>query len=327
MMSPTPATPAARGTWLPLPRLLLCLRACVGCIVLCLSTGSHAQKLGCSLQSASSAANPFTVSAQLQPTSGLARIQGNLKVSCQFSGSLSWTNTLTLDTGASNSRGGLLERRAQLVTNAAIEMPYALTRYGLCAGAATSSDWFDLGTAYIDSEEGSMTTASQTFYLPFCVTAGMPNNGNLSLRAGTYRDNVRFTMNYGLFNSGRGYSGTTTLDMVIEIQMVAGCIVSTSPGNLSLSYPAFSSITREATTQVGVTCSPGLPWEATVSNPSGVVSNIELPYTVNLNTSQGTGSGAQQLIDIAVRLPPNVSGRCASRQCTETLPVTAVIGY
>lgn len=320
--------PTPRGEWLAWPRILQCLRVCAVCIALFLSsTTSHAQQFTCSLQSETSAANPFTLTAQLQPTSGVAQIKGNLKISCQFTGSLVRGNLIGFDVGASNSRGGTLERRAKLVTNAAIEMPYALTRYGLCANASTSSDWFALDTSYSYSDEGSMTSTSQTFYLPFCLTAGYSNNGNLSLRAGTYRDSVRLTMNYGLYNNKQGYSGSTSLDMVVEIQITAACIVSTSPSDVPLSYPAFSPTTREALTRVGVTCNPGLPWGATTSNPSGVVPNIQLPYSVNLNTNRGTGSGTQQFIVIALRVPPGASGKCARPLCTENLPITVTIAY
>ena len=324
MKHPTPGTQAAHRS---LARLQRGLRICVVCLLLLIATTSQAQTFTCGLKSTSSANNPFSVTAQLHPSSGLARILGKLRVSCSFLGSLSQTNWFAVEIGASNSRGGLLERRARLTTDTAVDIPYALTRYGTCASASTSSDWFDLGGSYTYVEEGSMVSSPSNFDLPFCVTAGYPNNGNLTLRAGTYRDSVRLTMNYGLSNNGRNYSGATTLDMVLEVTVTGGCIVSTSPGNAAISYTAFSATTQTVGRQVGVTCSPGLSWRATVQSPSGKVSNIELPYSVTLNSGQGSGSGTQQLIGVAVQFPPNISGKCPGRQCTETLPINVEIAY
>lgn len=320
-------TPCTRSTTLPRPRPLHALRVCVACFLLFVATACQAQAFTCSLRSANSTANPFTITAQLQPSSGLARILGKLRVSCSFLGSLSQLNWFGIDIGASNSRGGMLERRARLITNTAVDMPYALTRYGTCASASTGSDWFDLGSSYTYAEEGSMVSSPSNFDLPFCVTAGYPNNGNLTIRAGTYRDSVRFTMNYSLTNNGRSYSGTTTLDMMVEVTVTGGCIVSSSPIDVAMSYTAFSTVTQTVSRQVGVTCSPGLAWRATVPSPSGKVGSIELPYSVALSSGQGSGSGAQQLVGVAVQFPPNVSGKCAGRKCTETLPINVEIAY
>ena len=309
----------------PVPRKGFPLWAAGG-VLLLTCTNAKALLTTCSLRHADSPNNPVTVTAQLQPTSGMARILGRLRVNCQLdlpARLYDWN----VEIGASNSRGGLTQRTAQLITNPAIHLPYALTRHGQCANAATNSDWFGNNTIYTHVDEGQISGSTLAFDVPFCLTVGYLNNGNLMLRAGTYRDNVRFNMTYGAFYTGGAYGGTTTLDMVFEVTVVGGCIVSTSPGTVAVDYPSFSPVLIESSTLLGVTCNPDLPWQARVDQPSGVASQVGLPYTVHLSPDLGAGQGSQQLVGITVRLPANTGGRCAGPQCTETVPLGVLVDY
>jgi hypothetical protein len=94
-------------------------------------------------------------------------------------------------------------------------------------------------------------------------------------------------------------------------------------------YSAFSSTDNSASTTLGLTCNPELPWSASLNASSGTAHPLDLTYQLSLSASQGVGRGFQQGISITATIPRGLAGVCPSSQCQQATPSshTLTISY
>lgn len=301
-LPPSPARANRLAAWLSLPCLLFTAEVALA-------------RVTCQLQHATQATNPFVITSWVFPFGDVVYTQTSLNVSCQRDDNRAFVD---IEIGASNRKGGTSPRVAILTTNTYWGIGYALTHGGGCASNAASSNWFAYGsgTSYTYKARLVFNGSMATLDVPACLTVGHGNN--VAYQAGSYRDKVIFTLAYQEWTSMPAV--TTTLDMDYRVEVAAGCRVSQNPANLALVYTALSATDLNASTTLGLTCNPELPWSASLDATSGMASPLGLPYQLSLSTSQGVGVGYQQGIAITATIPRGLAGVCPSSQCQQATP-------
>lgn len=289
-----------------------------------LVTSQAQAQVSCQLQNATIPGGTFTITSNLDPFGGTVYARTALSVTCQR-----YDNRASVDIeiGASNTKGGTSPRKAILTTNPDWGIGYALTHGGGCASNTAASNWFDygMGPPYTFKATLTFNGNSASLSVPACLTVGHSNN--VSYRTGLYQDNVRFTMAYQEWLVMPHVA--TSINMVYRVNVLGGCRISQNPSDLALVYSAFSATDNSASTTLGLTCNPDLPWAAALNATQSPASSIGLTYRLALSANRGAGSGVQQGIGITATIPRGLAGVCTSSQCSEAAPTryTLTISY
>jgi spore coat protein U-like protein len=138
------------------------------------------------------------------------------------------------------------------------------------------------------------------------------------LRAGTYTDLVTMTLTYGPRSSRA--NGT----LPVSISSPARCQLTTSPADIVFNYTDFGPAVNTGTTY-GVTCTSYLPYGMALDAASGTL--LGLDYTLSLEATDATGTGAEQTFAILGNMPSGQSGTCASATCSASQSRTLTITY
>lgn len=151
-------------------------------------------------------------------------------------------------------------------------------------------------------------TTTATRYLKVCLAAPAYSG----LNAGTYSQSLSFRgLVLGINNNqitNSNYTASTTV--------TGSCSFSFTPGNIHLTYPAFSSTPVIVSTTSAITCTTGLSWSASVSPTTGTLRGVAYGLTLNdgINpTLSGTGNGMMQTILInakALQGQPGSASTC-----------------
>jgi hypothetical protein len=287
-----------------------------------LGASSAQARVTCQLQNATTPANPFTITSNVEPFGGTVYTRTTLNVTCLRDDN---RDTVDIEIGASNTKGGTSPRLAILTTNPDWGIGYALTHGGGCASNTSVSNWLEYGTTQTFKASLTFNGNSASLSVPACLTVGHSNN--VAYRTGLYQDNVRFTLAYQEWLVMPGV--TTSIDMLYRVNVSGGCRISQNPSDLALVYSAFSATDNSASTTLGLTCNPDLPWSAALSATDGLASSLGLPYRLALSAHQGTGRGVQQGIGITATIPRGLAGVCPSSQCRDAVAerYTLTISY
>lgn len=278
---------------------------------LSLTAPSAFARVTCQLRNLALPTNPFTLTSNLQPFGTVVYTRTTLTVTCQRDDN---RTSAAIEIGASNTMGSPSPRKAILTTNRYWSVGYALTRGGGCASNIAASNWFEYGTG--DTFRGTVEfngSSSGSLDVPVCITVG--HDQNVSYRVGTYQDNITFTLAYQEWLVWP--ETTTSLDMVYQVNVSAGCRISQNPQNLHIRYTALSSQDITASTSLGLTCNPELPWSARLSASNGRANAIGLPYSLSLSTTWSYGTGTQQSLGISATIPKRQAGACVTTSCVE----------
>lgn len=294
-------------------------------LALSLLGANNAQaRVTCQLQNAATPANPFTITSNVDPFGGTVYTRTTLSVTCLRDDDRS---TVDIEIGASNTKGGTSPRKAILTTNPDWGIGYALTHGGGCASNTAASNWLEygMGASYTFKATLVFSGTSASLNVPACLTVGHSNN--VAHRTGLYQDSVRFTLAYQEWLVVPHV--TTSVSMLYRVNVSGGCRISQNPSDLTLVYSAFSSTDNSASTTLGLTCNPELPWSASLNASSGTARPLDLTYQLSLSASQGVGRGFQQGISITATIPRGLAGVCPSSQCQQATPSshTLTISY
>ncbi|MFL6692378.1 MAG: hypothetical protein ACJ8GO_05410 [Ramlibacter sp.] len=170
------------------------------------------------------------------------------------------------------------------------------------------------GTVTWGATSTGNSSDSRNFWL--CV-----NNAQTLAAQGTYSDTVTMTATY---NPG---TGNTTVTGAIQVNFYAPafCNIVTSPGNISLSYPAFSLAAVSSNTSFATQCTSTLPYTLDISPASGTLAGVN--YTVGVSQASATGTGLNQPFTITATAPASQPGTCTVATCTNTQTHTLTITY
>ena len=170
------------------------------------------------------------------------------------------------------------------------------------------------GTVNWTSTQTGNSTDSQPFW--GCIVLAQNPTA-----AGSYTDTITITATY---NPGTG--NTTVAGTVpVTIYAPANCVINPAPGNVNITYPAFSVSPVSSTTTFGATCTSPMPYSLAVSPVSGTLAGVN--YNVTLSAASATGSGTLQTYTITVTAPPGQGGTCAGATCTATQTHTLTVTY
>jgi Spore Coat Protein U domain len=188
-------------------------------------------------------------------------------------------------------------------------------RYDIYVDSACATQW--KGGTTVPTSAGTITmvgllptTVTQNFW--GCIAA------SLTPPAGTYIDSVIMTPKYDAGVLG----GTGTFPVTIVTP--TACAITSSPGNISLSYAAFQAAAASGTTTFGITCGATVPYSMDVNPASGALVGVN--YALSLSAS-ATGTGTQQTHIITGTAPANQAGTCATGTCSATQVTTLTITF
>lgn len=136
--------------------------------------------------------------------------------------------------------------------------------------------------------------------------------------AGTYTDSVTMTPTYS-----SGVVGGAAIAPVTIVTPTA-CAITSSPGDINLSYTAFQAAAASGTTTFGITCGATVPYSMDVNPASGALVGVN--YALSLSAS-ATGTGTQQTHTITGTAPANQAGTCATGTCSATQVTTLTITF
>jgi spore coat protein U-like protein len=185
--------------------------------------------------------------------------------------------------------------------------------YDLYQDGACGTQWGGLsGLSGTIDFAGSMAVTENVPYWG-CIPARQRG-----LRAGTYTDLVTMTLTYGPRSSRS--SGT----MPVSISSPARCQLTTSPADIVFNYMDFGPVVNTGTT-FGVTCTSFLPYSMALDATTGTL--LGLNYTLSLEATDATGTGAEQSFAILGNMPAGQAGTCASATCSASQSRTLTITY
>jgi hypothetical protein len=180
-----------------------------------------------------------------------------------------------------------------------------------CGGTQWAGFTTITGTVTWNANQTGNATDDSTFWA--CINA--PQTPTAS---GVFTDSVTLTALYNGFNF-------LSATVPVNIYAPANCTISPAPGNISITYPAFSPIALTGSTTFGANCTQLLPYTLSVSPASGTLSGVN--YNVTLSAPGGTGDGTRQTYTVTVTAPPNQGGTCAGPSCTQTQTHTLTLTY
>lgn len=280
-----------------------------------LCAGCAQARVTCQVQNTTTPTNPFTITSNVEPFGSTVHTRTTLSVTCQRDDNRS---SVDIEIGASNTKGGTSPRKAILTTNPDWGIGYALAHGGECASNTAASNWFDygMGPPYTYKATLTFNGSNASLNVPVCLTVGHSNN--VSYRTGAYQDSVHFTLAYQEWLVMPHV--TTSVSMLYRVNVSGGCRISQTPNDLTLVYPAFGGTANSASTTLGLTCNPELPWSASLDSASGMATPLGLPYQLSLSASHSAGMGYQQGIAITATIPRGLAGVCPSSQCQQSTP-------
>jgi spore coat protein U-like protein len=233
--------------------------------------------------------------------------------------------TLNYSLAADNGlyQGGGSNRARRTPTNTAERYQYELYR---SSPFATANRWQAqvtpslrfTGTINFGAVGSSVTVGP----LPFILRVPGPQAVD---PAGTYSDTVAVTLRDG----NTTFIASTNFSVAIITSN--SCQISTPPGTVNFGYTSFQTTVSTATTDFDARCTTALPYDVTVSTPTGPV--LGLAYTLSvsasgvLSTKSVTGTGLPQNHIIYGSMPADQSGTCATGTCTDTASQTITISY
>ncbi|MBS7808031.1 spore coat U domain-containing protein [Variovorax sp. PCZ-1] len=160
---------------------------------------------------------------------------------------------------------------------------------------------------------GLITSFNVPYYLRITSQTGKP--------AGTYDDTlVSFIVRIPQTNPIVGQDPIAFYAVIDPV-----CAISTPPGNINLSYQAFSASPVNATTNFSVNCTNQTPYTMSLSANSGTIAGIL--YNLSLSATSVNATGAPQAHSITATAPANQAGTCATGTCTGTQAHTLTITY
>lgn len=189
----------------------------------------------------------------------------------------------------------------------------ATLRYDVFTNSACSTAWKNprsITDSMSWSNGATGTLTKQTTYWGCMVTS------QTAPSTGTYTDSIAMTMTYG----------TNTLFGTIPVSIYAPalCTVVSRPGSINLAYTAFGGQASQSTS-FGLNCTGGMPYTIATDVTEGVLSGLR--YTLGLNGSSATGTGAVQTYSVTATIPAGQAGACATSNCTATRTHTLTISY
>lgn len=148
---------------------------------------------------------------------------------------------------------------------------------------------------------------------------------------GTYQDTVTMTATY---NGTQSVSG----DIPVTFIAPAFCNIAGAPGNITLTYPSFSTADVVQNTTFATQCTTGLPYTLAISPANGTLVGVNYQMTVVASGAAGSpsctgaqcsaaGTGVNQPFTITATAPLGQSGTCTIGTCTGTQVHTLTITY
>lgn len=121
---------------------------------------------------------------------------------------------------------------------------------------------------------------------------------------------------YNDFVNIRLTGGATANNVVtLSISVPTGCLLTTPPGNINLTYTSFQSTPASASTTFGLRCTPNVPYTLSLDANSGTM--LSLNYTLAIGPSTaGTGTGAVQNYTVTGTMAAGQIGTCANTTCS-----------
>ena len=168
------------------------------------------------------------------------------------------------------------------------------------------------------------STDTRTFWL--CV----PSAQTLTSQ-GVYTDTLTLTATY---------NGTQSIAGQFDVVFYAPafCNIANGPGNIQLTYPAFSANSIAQTISFATQCTTSLPYSLAISPTGGVLVGVNYQLAVADVGGGGsasctgaqcsaTGTGVNQSYSITATAPSGQPGTCSSQTCSGAQVHTLTITY
>ena len=185
-------------------------------------------------------------------------------------------------------------------------------RYDVYRDGACSSTWKGNQTIAdsITTLSGFTPVSKTTTFWGCVVTSQSPP-------AGTYIDTVTMTLTYG--------TSTATNTFPVSIATPATCSITTAPGPVAFGTYVALGAAVNASASFAVTCTNYLPYTMALDAGSGVI--VGLRYTLALDATTSTGTGAAQMHSISGNLAAGQAGTCSAATCSGSQTRTLTITY
>lgn len=172
------------------------------------------------------------------------------------------------------------------------------------------------------------TTGTSTDTRTFWLCVNLPQTLTAQ---GAYTDSVTMTAS---FNGTQSVSG----DIPVTFYAPAFCNIASAPGNITLTYPSFSTGAIAQNTTFATQCTTSLPYTLAIAPVSGAIVGVSYQMTVVAGGAAGsptctgaqcsvTGTGINQPFTITATAPAGQPGTCATGTCAGTQVHTLTITY
>jgi hypothetical protein len=266
--------------------------------------------------------------------SGNAVVVGN--------GAVNWTCSRTSDSADGNISFVVTASAGDNYNSSNRHLSYtgvtnSLMRYALSTN--TSAIWGDPTTVFgstphiltnIFNPVGGNTSSGSVLFT-FSLAAGLNPIGGVM-----YSDTISID---GTCSTTKDtLCSVTPAPLIISVNVLASCNLSTQPPTMSLNYTSFQAFSAESSVPFTATCTNTTPYRMNISPSAGTM--LGLPYSIMVGTSAGspsdisssmhydlTGTGFAQIYYINGSISAGLAGTCPTSWCSASMPHILNIEY